>query len=257
MTYLVDTHCHLNHERFADDGGVLDRARAAGVGRFLVVGYNIPSSAEAVQIAEREPDVFAAVAVHPHDASVYNDEAEAAIRAWTNHPRVAAVGEIGLDYHYDLSPREAQGRAFRAQCRIAREAGLPVVVHCRSAYGDTLALLAEELGDGARGVMHCWAGARGEARRALELGLHLGFGGMITFRGAEEAREAAREAPADRVLVETDAPYLAPDPHRGKRNEPAYAPIVASRLAELRGLDDRELAAQTTANAFALFARMR
>jgi TatD DNase family protein len=254
---LVDTHCHLNHPQFADDTpAVIAHAEAAGVTRMIVVGYDMPSSEQAVQFAEQLAPIYAAVAVHPHDSKDYDAAAEARLRALAARPKVVAIGEIGLDYHYDFSPRRAQRAAFRAQLALAREAGLPVIIHCREAYADVLDVLEEARAGESGGVMHCWAGTRTEAKRALELGLYLGFGGVLTFKNAEETRTIAAAAPLDRLLVETDAPYLAPVPFRGKRNEPAFTRLAAENLAELRGLTLEEIAAITTANARRLFARL-
>jgi TatD DNase family protein len=256
--FLIDTHCHLNHHHFDDDlPEVLARAESAQVRRMIVVGYDMPSSEQAVQLAERFEPIFAAVAVHPHDSQDYTPTAESRLRNLARHPKVAAIGEIGLDYHYNFSPVEAQRAAFWAQLALAKEAGLPVIIHCREAYGDALDVLeagaAREIG----GVMHCWSGTVEEAERALDLGLYLGFGGTLTFKNAEVTREAARMAPADRLLIETDAPYLAPVPYRGKRNEPAYVRLVAEELAAIRGVTREEAAAVTTENARRLFPRLR
>lgn len=255
---LTDTHCHLNHERLAEDlPDVLAHAAEAGVERLLVVGFDRESSREAVRLAEMLPGVYAAVGVHPHDARHYDAETEAELRGMAENPRVVALGEIGLDYHYDFSPREAQFAAFRAQTELARETGLPIILHCREAYGDVLEVLAEENAAEIGGVMHCWAGTAAEAERALSLGLYLGIGGVLTFKNAGELRDIARTAPEDRLLVETDAPYLAPVPHRGKRNEPAYVALVAQALAQLRDIPLEALAKTTSRNAETLFPRLR
>jgi TatD DNase family protein len=255
---LIDTHCHLNHARFADDlAPCLQRAEEAGIRQMLVVGYDLASSEQAVALAEAHPGrLFAAVAVHPHDARHWDDATAERLRALTDNPHVAALGEIGLDFHYDFSPREAQFVVFRAQMQIARESGLPVIIHCREAYGETLEVLAAEGADVTGGVMHCWAGSVVEAEQTAALGLALGFGGTLTFKNAEEVRAAARIVSLESLLVETDAPYLAPMPHRGKRNEPAYTRIVGEKLAELRGLTFPEIAALTTANARRVFPRL-
>jgi TatD DNase family protein len=256
---LIDTHCHFNHERFALDlPECLERAEMAGVRQMVVVGYNLESSEQAVALAERyAPVLFAAVAVHPHDACHWNAATADRLRELAANPRVVAIGEIGLDFHYDFSPRPDQDTAFRAQLALAQEVGLPVIIHCREAYPETLAALAAEGIERIGGVMHCWAGTPSEAEQAVGLGMYLGFGGTLTFKNAESTREAARAIPLERLLVETDAPYLAPVPHRGQRNEPAYTRLVAEKLAELRGLAFPDLAALTTANAQKLFARLR
>jgi TatD DNase family protein len=258
LPMLIDTHCHFNHERFADDLlPSLERALAADVLQMIVVGFDIASSEQAVQLAERHsPALFAAVGVHPHDAKSWDRAAAARLEAWLDHPRVAALGEIGLDFHYDFSPREAQYAAFRAQMAIARRAGVPVIIHCREAYPETLQLLMEEGADETGGVMHCWAGTLAQAEQTVGIGLALGFGGTLTFKNAQEVRDAAQSIPATSLLVETDAPYLAPMPHRGKRNEPAYTRLVAEKLAQLRGLTYPEIATLTTGNAHDVFPRL-
>lgn len=255
---LIDTHCHLNHARFAEDlPDCLERARAADVRQMIVVGYDLESSAQAVARAEAHPPaLFAAAAVHPHDAKSWNEEVANRLRALADHPRVVAIGEIGLDFHYDFSPRPDQFAAFRAQMRLAREANLPVIIHCREAYEETLEVLADEGADETGGVMHCWAGTEAQAARTTDLGLSLGFGGTLTFKNAEEVRACARAAPLESLLVETDAPYLAPVPHRGHRNEPAYTRLVAEKLAELRGMTLAEIAILTTGNAHRCFPRL-
>lgn len=255
---LIDTHCHFNHKKLADEiPACIARAHAADVAQMIVVGYDAASSAEAVALAEQyAPHVFAVVGVHPHDSKDWSEETAQRLREWANHPRVVAIGEIGLDFHYDFSPRDLQNAAFRAQMKIAQEVGLPVVIHCREAYPETLEILAEETVQMLGGVMHCWAGTVEEAQQTIDLGMHLGIGGTVTFKNAENVRASAKIAPLDRLLVETDAPYLAPMPHRGQRNEPAYTRLVADYLAALRGIPYAELAATTTANALRLFAKL-
>lgn len=255
---LIDTHCHFNHDRLAGDlDACLERAAAAGVRQMIVVGYDVPSSELAIAQAESHPGVlFAAIGVHPHDARHWDAASAARLRDLADRASVVAIGEIGLDFHYDFSPREAQYAAFRAQLALAREAELPIVIHCREAYPETLQVLAGEGAAEIGGVMHCWAGTPEHAGETVRLGMALGFGGTLTFKSAEEVREAATTIPADRLLVETDAPYLAPAPHRGKRNEPSYTRLVAERLAELRGLPVAEIEALTTANARRVFPRL-
>jgi TatD DNase family protein len=255
---IVDTHCHLNSEQLAGDvEGAIARAEAARVERLVVVGFDMPSSEQAVRLAEAHSQVWAAVAVHPHDARHYDPAAEDRLRALARHERVVAIGEIGLDYHYDFSPRQAQIQAFRAQIGLAREVGLPLIIHCREAYSDVLDILETEAAGVPSIVMHCWAGALAEAERALALGMFLGIGGVVTFKNAETLREVVRAAPEDRLLLETDAPYLAPAPHRGKRNEPAYTALVAAKVAEVRGVPLERVIAATTANAERVFPRLR
>ncbi len=255
---LIDTHCHFNDARFAEDMlECIARARDAGVSQMIVVGADREGSEQAVAIAEEVGDgVFATIGVHPHDANHWDAATEARFRTLADHPKVVAIGEIGLDYHYDFSLREAQFEAFRAQMRLARAAGLPVVIHCREAYADTLQVLGEEGADQTGGVMHCWAGTVEEAQQTAAMGLALGFGGTLTFKNADEVRLAAQTMPLESLLIETDAPYLAPMPHRGKRNEPAYVRLIAERLAELRGMTLEEIARLTTGNAHRTFPRL-
>jgi TatD DNase family protein len=255
---LIDTHCHLNHERLEEDlNACLERAASAGVRQMIVVSYDLASSELAVAQAEAHPGVlFAAVGVHPHDSKDWDAATEARLRELSARPAVVAIGEIGLDFHYGFSPRDAQYAAFRAQLDLAREVALPIVIHCREAYAETLEILANAGVEQTGGVMHCWAGNPAQARQTVELGMALGFGGTLTFKNAEEVREAARDASPEALLVETDAPYLAPMPHRGKRNEPALTRLVAERLAEVRGVPVAEIEALTTANARRVFPRL-
>jgi TatD DNase family protein len=248
---LIDTHCHLNHADLASDWrAIVERAKAAGVGRMIVVGCDISSSEAAVRMAGESPGVFAAVGVHPHEASGYGDTTTDELSSLLACSRVVALGEIGLDFHYDLSPRDAQIRAFRAQLALARAHGAPVIVHCRDAYDETLAALEEAR---VAGVVHCWTGTAEQAERAVALGLYLGFTGIVTFKRAEQVRGAARIVPEDRLLVETDAPYLAPVPHRGERNEPAFLPLIVRALAAVRDAEPGKIAVESTANAERLF----
>jgi len=255
---LLDTHCHLNHDRFDGDlDAALARARQAGVRGALVVGWDCASSEAAVALAREHADLFAAVGVHPHDSADWTAECAARLRTWAADSRVAAIGEIGLDFYRDLAPRAAQERAFRAQLALSDSVGLPVVIHTRESVPETLAILGEEEFANVRGVLHCWSGTAAEAERAVELGYYLGFGGVLTFKNAADVREVARQAPVERLLVETDAPYLAPVPHRGHRNEPAYVAEVAAALAASRGLETLALIEQTGENARRLFTRLR
>ncbi len=246
---LVDSHCHLDDSKFdGDREEVIERARAAGVGRMMAIGTgNGPPDLEVgIRQAEKYPFLYATVGVHPHDASKATPETLARLGELAGHSKVLAIGEIGLDYHYDFSPREVQRAVFERQLEIAAGAGKPVVIHTREAWGDTVALLRAGWRGG--GIMHCFTGDAAQAAEALELGFHLSFGGVLTFPKAEAVREAARLAPEDRLLVETDCPYLAPVPHRGRRNEPAFVVEVARRLAEVRDRDPEEIAVATTRN---------
>ncbi len=254
---LIDTHCHFNHERLSDVDDCLRRAAEVGVEQMIVVGYSLESSRKAVSLAADYPGVlFAVVGVHPLDAKDWNESTEAELQRMCSAPSVVAVGEIGLDFHHNFSSREAQETAFRAQMKLAGEVGLPVVIHCREAYPETLQILKDEGVERTGGVMHCWAGSPEEAEQTVSLGMSLGFGGTLTFKTADSIREAARQIPAEFLLLETDAPYLAPVPYRGKRNEPAYTALVSAQLGELRGVSPEETAGLTTRNARRLFTRL-
>ncbi|MBI3909701.1 MAG: TatD family hydrolase [Armatimonadetes bacterium] len=254
---LVDTHCHLNHPDFAQDApAVLARARQAGVQALVVIGYDLPSSEAALRLAESEPDVFAAVGLHPHEAEAWSAARAAQLGEMAARPRVVAIGECGLDFYRELAPRAAQYAAFHAQLQLAGEMGLPVVIHTRNSVAEALDITAPYAARGVHGVFHCWSGGAEEARRAVDLGFCLGIGGVVTFKNARDLHAIAAQAPGDRLVLETDAPYLAPTPHRGRRNEPAYLTLVAARVAELRGTPVATLAAATTANAGRLFPRL-
>jgi len=251
---LVDTHCHLDPQYFPEPLGpddALARARAAGVGGFVVIGVgtDLAPARAAVALAKRIPDrASAAVGVHPHDATVLTDEMLAELSALARHPQVAAVGEMGLDYHYMSSPMEAQKEAFRRQIALARRVGKPIVVHTRAAPGDTLDILAEEGAREVGGVIHCFSEDKPFASRALDLGFDLSFSGIVTFKSAASVHEVAAWAPGDRILIETDSPYLAPIPLRGRTCEPAYLVHTAKRVAALRGESVEELTRQTAEN---------
>jgi TatD DNase family protein len=251
---LVDSHCHLDDEKFAADlDAVIERAQAAGVDRMLAIGTGggPPDLEVAIRLAEAHSCFYATVGVHPHDAAKATAETFDQLRALVRHPKVIGIGEIGLDYHYDFSPREVQREVFRAQLRLAAETARPIVIHTREAWEDTLRILDEDRP--AALIMHCFTGGPDEARQCLDRGFYLSFGGVLTFPKAENVRESARITPADRLLVETDAPYLAPVPHRGKRNEPAFVVDTVRRLAEVRGQSADEIAAMTTRNFERLF----
>jgi TatD DNase family protein len=243
---LVDSHCHLDDKQFAEDrDAVIERAIAAGVQRLMAIGTGDgpPGIDVAVRLAEQYPCLYATVGVHPHDASKAVPDTFDHLRDLLTHPKVLALGEIGLDYHYDFSPRDTQRSVFIRQLELATK---PIVIHTREAWADTIEILRAHYSGG--GVFHCFTGGPAEARQALDLGFHLSFGGVLTFPKAEPVREAARLAPLDRILVETDAPYLAPVPYRGKRNEPAFMVETVRKLAELRGITVDEAAAATTNN---------
>ncbi len=253
---IIDSHCHIDTSRFDDDRAqVLERARAAGVARMVVIGSgsDLDNCRSALAMADAEPDVWATVGIHPHDARHCDEAVYAAIEAWGRQDRVVAIGETGLDYYYDHSTPDAQREAFRRFIRLARAVGKPLVLHIRDAHAEALAIAREEGADAVGGVVHCFTGTAAEARQWLELGFHLGITGIVTFKNAGELPEVVREAPIDRLMVETDSPYLAPIPFRGRRNEPAFVVHVVDRIAALRGVTSAEVAAATTANTARLF----
>jgi len=254
---LVDSHAHLDFDDYRSDlEGVVDRARQAGVERIVLIGlWRGPGDfGNALELATSRPGVFAAtVGVHPHECARVPEEDWEACRRMAGDPRVVGVGETGLDFHYDLSPREAQRASFRRSIAIAREAGKPLVVHVREADPDCARILREEGVPEAGGVIHCFTGDVAAARAYLDLGLHLSVAGVVTFRNAEPIREAVRIVPRNRLLLETDSPYLAPVPHRGRPNEPAHVRLVAEKVAELWGLPAEEVARMTGENAARLF----
>jgi TatD DNase family protein len=246
---LTDSHCHLDHEQFDEDReAVIDRARGAGVECMMAIGTGDgPPDLEAgIRLADRYPFIYATVAVHPHEASKAAEETFVRLRELAQHPKVLAIGEMGLDYHYDFSPREVQRAVFERQLDVAAEARKPIVIHTREAWADTLEVLRSRWRG--EGIMHCFTGDEEQARQALDLGFYLSFGGVLTFPKAETVRQAARIAPEDRILIETDCPYLAPVPRRGKRNEPAFIADTAARLAGVRGCTPEAIAEQTTRN---------
>jgi len=255
---LVDSHCHLDFPDFAAElDAVVGRAREAGIARMVTISTRVRRHDAVLAIAERFPDVFCSVGTHPHYAHEELDLTPADLVARTRHPKVVALGEAGLDYHYDNSPRDAQERGFRTHIAAARETGLPLVIHSREADDDTARILEQETGQGPfPAVLHCFTGGRDLARRAIALGHYVSFTGILTFRNSEALRAIAAELPADRILVETDAPYLAPGRWRGKRNEPAYVVETAKVLAETRRVPLDEIARQTTDNFFRLFAKV-
>jgi TatD DNase family protein len=251
---LFDTHAHLHFPEYADDlDVVLARARAAGVRRMLTVGTSVETSRAAIALAQREPDIWASVGVHPHDAADADAAALAEIERLAGGARVVAVGEIGLDFFRNLSPRDAQEQSLRVQLAIARRVGKPAIVHCREAHSEVLRLLTEEGVREVGGIMHCFSGDVGVARRCLDRGLLISLAGPVTYPNARALPEVARFVPGDRLVVETDCPFLPPQGYRGKRNEPAYLAITAGRVAELRGESLDHLATQTSENARALF----
>jgi TatD DNase family protein len=255
---LIDSHCHLDFPDFATElDAVVERARSAGIERLVTISTRVTRHDALLAIAERFPDVYCSVGTHPHYAHEELDVTAAALVARTRSAKVVALGEAGLDYHYDNSPREAQEQGFRTHIAAARETGLPLVIHTREADDDTARILEEETGKGAfPAVLHCFTGGPDLAHRAVALGLFISFTGILTFKNSDALRAIAAELPADRILVETDAPYLAPRSFRGKRNEPAFVVETAKVLAETRGVSFDALAQQTTANFFRLFGKV-
>jgi len=254
---FIDSHCHLDNPQFDPDReAVIDRALAAGVERMVVIGTGEgPPDLEAgIRLADRHEPIYATVGIHPHDASKASPATYTRLRELLQHPKVIALGEIGLDYHYDHSPREVQRAVFLEQMLLAGEARKPIVIHTREAWEDTIALLEVYWRPhGLGGIMHCFSGNADQAALCVDLGFHLSFGGIVTFPKALDVQEAARQAPAGRILIETDAPYLAPIPHRGKRNEPAFVAETARKMADLRGVSTEEIARLTSANFMGLF----
>jgi len=255
---LIDSHCHLDFPDFAAElDAVVARARLAGIARMVTISTRVARQAELLAITERFPDVYCSVGTHPHHAHEELDVTAADLVARTRAAKVVALGEAGLDYHYDNSPRAAQERGFRTHIAAARETGLPLVIHSREADDDTARILEEETGQGAfPAVLHCFTGGRELAHRAVALGLFISFTGILTFKNSETLRAIAAKLPADRILVETDAPYLAPGRFRGKRNEPAFVVETAKVLAETRGVSFDTIARQTSENFFRLFSKV-
>lgn len=252
---LVDAHCHLTGSYLAEGqetAGLLARAREAGVSGFIAVGTDLADSRAVLALARATPQVRASLGVHPHEASTWTPEVEAALDAMLADAACRFVGETGLDFHYDHSPREIQAEVFRAQIRLAKRHRKPLMIHTRSAPAETLRILREEGAEAVGGMIHCFSEDKAFAEGALDLGFHLSFSGIVTFKTAEAIREVAAWAPEDRILVETDAPFLAPVPMRGKANEPGFVRFTAERVAELRGLAPARLAELTTRNLEAL-----
>lgn len=255
---LVDSHCHLDFPDFAPElDAVVARAEAAGIGRIVTISTRVRRHEQVLAIAERFPNVTCSVGTHPHHAHEELDITAEDLITHASHPKIVAIGEAGLDYHYDNSPREAQSQGFRTHIAAARATGLPLVIHSREADDDMARILEEETGQGAfPAVLHCFTGGPDLAHRALALGHTISFTGIVTFKNSADLRAIAKSVPADRFLVETDAPYLAPNPHRGKRNEPAYVVEVAKVLAEVRGVTFEEVSRQSTENFFRLFSKV-
>jgi TatD DNase family protein len=254
---FVDSHCHLNYKGLVEDqGAVLARARAVGVSKMLNISTRASEWDEVIAVAEREPDVWASVGIHPHEADIHPDVETGTLVGRADHPRVVGIGESGLDFYYDRSDRDRQRMSFRSHIAAARETGLPIIVHTRDAEEDTAQILGEEMGKGAfTGVIHCFTASADFARKALDLGLYISMSGIVTFKNAKDLAAVAKDIPADRLLIETDAPFLAPVPHRGRPCEPAFVADTARFLAALREEPVEQLARYTTANFHALFSK--
>ncbi|MET0588444.1 MAG: TatD family hydrolase [Novosphingobium sp.] len=252
---LIDSHCHLEYKGLVEDRqGVLSRARAAGVSGFLSISTRQSEWDQVIGTAEAENDVWASVGIHPHEADQHADLGEAALLARADHRKVIGIGETGLDYYYDHSDRAMQQALFRRHISVSRETGLPLIVHTRDAEEDTIAIIGEEMGKGAfPALIHCFTASAGFARQMLDLGLYISLSGIVTFKNAKDLQAIASEIPEDRLLVETDAPFLAPVPHRGQVCEPAFTADTARFVAELRGVALDALAQSTTENFFRLF----
>ena len=250
---LADSHAHIDDERFdADREEVVARALAAGVSLIVNIGADMASSARSVALAEKYPEIYAAVGMHPHDSQDMKETDYRQLEQWANHPKVVAIGEIGLDYHYDLSPRPVQKEVFLRQLDLARKTGKPFIIHEREAHADMLDII-RNAARGLNGVFHCFSGSVETAREYLKMGFYISVAGPVTFPKSLKTKEVAKAVPLDRLLVETDSPYLTPQPFRGKRNEPAYVRLVAEEIANLRDISLAELAEVTTANVRKLF----
>jgi TatD DNase family protein len=256
---LVDSHCHLDYDSLSEEiDMVVARARLAGIGTMLTISTRLDRFPGVLAIAERFEDIWCSVGVHPHEAGAESDVTTRQLVELSEHPKVVGIGETGLDYYYEHSSRELQQRSFRAHICAARETGLPIIVHSRNAEADTAQILIEEYAEGAYpGLLHCFSATKQLAENALKIDFRISFSGIVTFKNAGEVRDAAQIVPMDRLLVETDAPYLAPVPHRGKTNEPSFVVHTAATVAELKGVTDAEIADVTTENFFRLFTKVR
>lgn len=251
---LFDTHVHLNAWQFKEDREeTIQRAFDAGVRYMVVVGFDHETIPLAIEIAEKYDTIYAAVGWHPVDAIDMTEKELAWIEELSHHPKVVAIGEMGLDYHWDKSPKDMQAEVFRKQIRLAKKRKMPIIIHNREATEDIIAILEEENAKEIGGIMHCYSDSVKYVERCLDMNFYISLGGPVTFKNAPLPKEVAKEVPFDRLLIETDAPYLAPHPKRGKRNEPAYVKLVAEKIAELRGVTLEEVAEQTTKNAFQVF----
>ncbi len=251
---LFDTHVHLNIEQFDEDRDeVIQRAKAAGVEKMVVVGFDHETIKKAIALAEAHDFIYAAVGWHPVDAIDFTDEDLLWLEELAHHKKVVALGEMGLDYHWDKSPKNVQKDVFRKQIALAKKVKLPIIIHNREATDDVIAILQEEHAEEVGGIMHCFAGEVEHVEPCLDMNFYISLGGPVTFKNAKAPKEVAKVVPSDRLLVETDCPFLAPHPHRGKRNEPAYVRLVAEQIADLRETSIETVEQQTTANALRLF----
>jgi TatD DNase family protein len=255
---VIDSHCHLDYPDFAEEiENVVARARSAGVSRMVTISTRVANGEHYQNLAERFDDVYFTIGTHPHQAAEESETDADAVRRFASHPKCVGIGEAGLDYHYGYAPQPVAEKVFRAHIGLARELGLPLVIHSREADDDMARILKEEMGQGRfRALLHCFTSSRALAETGLELGLYISFSGVLTFKNSADLKAIARDAPLDRVLVETDAPFLAPVPHRGRRNEPAFVVETARVLAEARGVSFEEIAAATRANTLRIFNKM-
>ena len=251
---LFDTHCHLNVDAFEDDlEETIDRAREAGVGRFAVVGFDAPTIEKSLQLSSDYPEIYSIIGWHPTEAGTYTEEVQESLIGLLQKEKVIAMGEMGLDFHWNTSPAAVQEKVFRQQIAIAKNMQLPITIHMRDAIEDTYRILCEENVSEIGGIMHSYSGDVEYMHKFLDLGMHISLSGVVTFKKAFEVHEVAKAVPLDRLLIETDSPYLAPTPYRGKRNEPSYVKYVCERIAELREMDPKEVERITTENANRLF----
>lgn len=251
---LFDTHAHLNAEQFQEDlPEVIQRAKEEGVETIVVVGFDRPTITKAMELADQYDFIYASVGWHPVDAIDMTDDDLAWIEELSSHPKVVALGEMGLDYYWDKSPKDVQKEVFRRQIQLAKKVKLPIIIHNREATADIVTILKEEGASEVGGIMHCYSGSVEVAKECLEMNFYISLGGPVTFKNARKPKEVAEAVPLNKLLIETDCPYLAPHPYRGKRNEPSYVKLVAEQIAELKGISYEEVAKQTTANAKKLF----
>lgn len=252
---FIDTHVHLNADQYENDAEeVIQRALDAGVKKMVVVGFDRKTISKAMELIETYPFIYGVIGWHPVDAVDCTEEDLQWIKELAAHPKIVGIGETGLDYYWDKSPKDIQQELFRKQIQLAKDVQLPIVIHNRDATGDVVRILQEEQASEAGGIMHCYGGSVETARQCIDMNFYISLGGPVTFKNAKMPKEVAKEIPLDKLLIETDAPYLAPHPYRGKRNEPSYVPLVAEEIARLKEISVEEVAKQTTANAKKIFA---